>query len=50
MGEPAIFAVGGVLFIATTWATIAFGLTRVMRLEDEVAEEEPIERGPYADN
>lgn len=30
-----IFAVGGVLFIATTWATIAFALSRVVSLEDE---------------
>lgn len=43
MIEGVVFAIGGVLFIATTWATIAFGLTRVMRLERETEAAEPIE-------
>ena len=29
------FRVGGVVFIAATWATIAFLLTRVMALEEQ---------------
>lgn len=33
MSLTIIFVVGGVLFIATTWATIAFALSRVVALE-----------------
>jgi hypothetical protein len=43
MIEGVVFAIGGVVFIATTWATIAFGLTRVMRLEQETAADEPMD-------
>ncbi len=35
MSVSVIFAVGAVLFIATTWATVAFGLSRVVALEAE---------------
>ena len=36
MSEAVIFSVGGVLFIVTTWATIAFAIARVIpREEDE---------------
>lgn len=35
MSEVVIFSIGGLLFIATTWATIAFGLTRVISVERE---------------
>lgn len=35
MSEVVIFGVGGILFIATTWATIAFLLARVIRFEGE---------------
>lgn len=36
MTEAAIFAVGSVMFVITTWATIAYGLTTVheLRLRD----------------
>ena len=34
MSNAVIFGVGGILFIATTWATIAFMLARVIRFED----------------
>ena len=40
MSDVAIFAVGGVLFVLTTWATIAYLLTRVMGLEESLGEEE----------
>lgn len=40
MSDAAIFAVGGVLFIITTWATIAFLLSRVMALEEDPVEVE----------
>lgn len=35
MSDTLIFGVGGVLFIATTWATIAFLLARLVRYEGE---------------
>jgi hypothetical protein len=35
MSDVVIFSVGGILFIATTWATIAFALTRVIPREDD---------------
>ena len=38
MSDAAIFAAGGLLFIVTTWATIAFLLTRVMELEEDPVE------------
>ena len=34
MSDVAIFTVGGVLFVLTTWATIAFLLAKVMSLEE----------------
>ncbi len=39
MSDAFIFAIGGVVFIAATWATIAFLLTRVMALEEETEKE-----------
>lgn len=33
MSEVAIFAFGAVMFIATAWATIAFGLQRIAELQ-----------------
>lgn len=33
MTDVAIFSVGAVMFIMTTWATIAFGLQRVHELK-----------------
>ena len=44
MSEAAIFAVGSVLFVMTTWATIAYGLATVheLRLRD-------IEKSPDVD-
>lgn len=33
MTEIAIFGVGSVLFLVTTWATIAFGLVRIHELQ-----------------
>ena len=35
MSISIVFVVGGVLFIATTWATIAFALSRVVSMEAE---------------
>lgn len=32
MSQVAIFIVGAILFSATTWSTIAFGMTRVQEL------------------
>jgi hypothetical protein len=43
VSEGVVFAIGGVVFIATTWATIAFGLTRVMRLERDLATDEQVD-------
>jgi hypothetical protein len=34
MSNAIIAAIGGVVFIAATWATIAFLLTRFMALEE----------------
>jgi hypothetical protein len=39
MSIGVVFAVGGVLFIVTTWATIAFALSRVVSLEEDGAAE-----------
>jgi hypothetical protein len=33
MSEVAIFSFGSVMFIATSWATIAFGLRRIAELQ-----------------
>lgn len=33
MSEVAIFSFGSVMFIATAWATIAFGLRRIAELQ-----------------
>lgn len=33
MSEVAIFTFGSVMFIATAWATIAFGLSRIAELQ-----------------
>lgn len=35
MSDVLLFSIGGLLFIATTWATIAFLLTKVIALEDD---------------
>ncbi len=35
MSDVAIFGFGSVMFIATTWATIAFGVRRMHELQDE---------------
>lgn len=35
MSDIAIFGAGSVMFIATTWATIAFGVRRMHELQDE---------------
>ena len=35
MSDVIIFSVGGMLFIVTTWATIAFGIARVIPREDD---------------
>jgi hypothetical protein len=40
MSNVVIFSIGGLLFIATTWATIAFLLARVVRMEGEQSVEE----------
>jgi hypothetical protein len=41
MTEIAIFAFGGVIFIVTTWATVAFGLRRIHELHREDLEDSP---------
>jgi hypothetical protein len=41
MTEIAIFGFGGVIFIITTWATVAFGLRRVHELQREDLEDSP---------
>ena len=41
MSEIAIFAFGGVIFIVTTWATVAFGLRRIHELQREDLEASP---------
>lgn len=38
MSDIAIFSLGSVLFIATTWATVAFGVRRMHQLQDEELE------------
>lgn len=38
MTDVAIFSFGSVLFIATTWATVAFGVRRMHELQDEELE------------
>ena len=38
MSDIAIFAFGSVMFIATTWASIAFGVRRMHDLQDEELE------------
>lgn len=42
MSDAAIFAIGSLVFIATAWATFAFGLSRFSELQrrDQPAEEE----------
>ena len=50
MSEGLLFAIGSVLFIATAWAAVAFGLSRMhqLRLEqvrDSGLEVEPSETG-----
>jgi hypothetical protein len=45
MSEGVIFGIGGVLFIGTTWATIAFFLSRLNELHRrEVLESPAVER------
>jgi hypothetical protein len=38
MSDIAIFGAGSIMFIATTWATIAFGVRRMHELQDEELE------------
>ena len=38
MSEVALFGVGSLLFIAITWATVAFGVHRVHELQTEELE------------
>lgn len=38
MSDIAIFSAGSLLFIATTWATVAFGVRRMHELQDEELE------------
>ena len=38
MSDVAIFGAGSIMFIATTWATIAFGVRRMHELQDEELE------------
>ncbi len=38
MSDIAIFGFGSVMFIATTWASIAFGVRRMHELQDEELE------------
>lgn len=48
MSEIALFTVGCILFIATTWATFAFGLSRIHELAlEDIAEGDryPADRG-----
>lgn len=33
MSEVALFGIGSVLFMATTWATLAFGMQRIHQLQ-----------------
>ena len=35
MSNVLLFSIGGLVFIATTWATIAFLLTKMIALEDD---------------
>lgn len=35
MSDIAIFGAGSIMFIATTWATIAFGVRRMHDLQDD---------------
>lgn len=38
MNDIAIFGIGSIMFIATTWSTIAFGVKRMHELQDEELE------------
>lgn len=38
MSDIAIFGFGSIMFIATTWATVAFGVRRMHELQDEELE------------
>lgn len=38
MNDIAIFGIGSIMFIATTWSTIAFGVRRMHELQDEELE------------
>ena len=48
MSDIAIFGAGSIMFIATTWATIAFGVRRMHELQDE--ELERTGRAPQAES
>lgn len=39
MSLLALFLVGSVLFFATTWATVAFGVTRMQQLQHDDLEQ-----------
>lgn len=41
MSDVAIFAFGGVIFIISTWAVVAFGLSRMHELQREDLDESP---------
>lgn len=41
MNDVAIFVIGSLLFIATTWATVAFGISRMHELELKDRSESP---------
>lgn len=53
MNDAAIFAIGSVLFIATTWATIAFLLVQVRSTHRDQILEDPgvsvVEEGPFTE-
>lgn len=53
MSDAAIFAIGSVLFIATTWATIAFLLVQVRSAHRDQVLEDPsmtvIQESPFTE-
>ncbi len=53
MSDALIFAFGSVVFIASSWATLSFGLSRMQELAlSDVEQSERfshVERGTYAD-
>lgn len=53
MSDAAIFAIGSLLFIATTWATIAFLLVQVKSAHRDQVLEDPsvsvVQEGPFTE-